>query len=224
MWPSPVMRIDKVASACHTFMARHAKERMRTRRQQLDAPWCYHVLSPSQECPSFFILDGGRFLQHPRRSSCSPTEMAVCLRCGHVSAGPGQMRKTGTQTHTHTQRCAHFHSDTLNHRTHTFHRTPFPSHTRFRCVCVCPTLLPRGIFFDIADADGRKAGGQESASVCPGQRRPDTAEVQTYLHARSLKPCHAPQFKGPFAKIGLVTEHRAWLNQDVQTNRIGGCG
>ena len=126
--------------------------------------------------------------------------------------------------HTHTQRCAHFHSDTLNHRTHTFHRTPFPSHTRFRCVCVCPTLLPRGIFFDIADADGRKAGGQESASVCPGQRRPDTAEVQTYLHARSLKPCHAPQFKGPFAKIGLVTEHRAWLNQDVQTNRIGGCG
>ena len=137
MWPSPVMRIDKVASACHTFMARHAKERMRTRRQQLDAPWCYHVLSPSQECPSFFILDGGRFLQHPRRSSCSPTEMAVCLRCGHVSAGPGQMRKTGTQTHTHTERCAHFHSDTLNHRTHTFHRTPFPSHTRFRCVCVC---------------------------------------------------------------------------------------
>ena len=52
-------------------------------------------------------------------------------------------RQAHRHTHTHTERCAHFHSDTLNHRTHTFHRTPFPSHTRFRCVCVCPTLLPR---------------------------------------------------------------------------------
>ena len=145
MWPSPVMRIDKVASACHTFMARHAKERMRTRRQQLDAPWCYHVLSPSQECPSFFILDGGRFLQHPRRSSCSPTEMAVCLRCGHVSAGPGQMRKTGTQTHTHTQRDVHTFTQTHSTIELTL-STAHPSLVTLAfvvCVCVCPTLLPR---------------------------------------------------------------------------------
>ena len=152
MWPSPVMRIDKVASACHTFMARHAKERMRTRRQQLDAPWCYHVLSPSQECPSLFILDGGRFLQHPRRSSCSPTEMAVCLRCGHVSAGPGQMRKTGTQTHTHTERCAHTFTQTHSTIELTL-STAHPSLVTLAfvvCVCVCVQPCCQGAFFSIS--------------------------------------------------------------------------